>query len=338
MSKPTRVLSFFESSLFVQEGNQLLLVDAWNGKLIRRWKIPALNILDLNRQLSRLMRLGIHSLLPLDRQKAIIVTRNQISRIDLSDGSIDAKFSDFRGKRPLFITQTDQGRIYFGEYYNNPERDTVRIFGSFDQGKSFEVVYRFSPHSIRHVHGVFFDPYSNHVWVTTGDLDQESKIMRTGDDFQTLEQVVGGNQKYRAVQLIFTPDYVYFGSDTPLEENYLYRLNRDTNQVESLQEIEGSVFYGCKVGRALFFSTVVEPSRINQDTTVYLWGSEDGQKWHRIKKYPKDPLPLKVFQYGQIRFPVGENVTNRLWFTPYGTRLDQTLQFLPLEEAFNEQN
>jgi hypothetical protein len=245
-------------------------------------------------------------------------------------------FSDFKGSRPLFICLSDEGDIYFGEYFDNQQRDVVKIYQSTDKGESYQVAYTFPPKTIRHIHGIFQDPFTSQIWVTTGDYDHESAIWNTEDKFQNLEQVMGGEQKYRAVQLIFTKEYIYYGSDSPLEPNYLYRLNKQTRIVERLQEVQGSVFYGCLVGSKFFFATVAEPSEVNKDPYVYIWGSEDGRAWKVLKKYRKDPLPMKLFQYGQIHFPRGENKTDTLWYSPQGTKDDLTLQRMAIKGALGE--
>ena len=335
--RPTRVLSYNDDDLFIQKGKELLLVNAVDGKTQKRWQLPYARFIDLDRRAIRLLRSGVHALLPLKNEKVILVLKKLICRLDLTDGSVDGLFSEFQGSRPLFICQTNAGDIYFGDYFNNPDRDTVNIYHSPDLGETYQIIYSFPPNTIRHIHGLFFDPYTDNIWVTSGDHDQESNIWKTGDNFKNLDRVVGGEQRFRAVQLIFTKDFIYYGSDTPLELNFLYRLNRRTKEVEKLQQVQGTVFYGCKVGSDLFFSTVVEPSIVNTDPHVYIWGSKDGKSWKCVKKYRKDLFPMKLFQYGQILFPRGENKTDNLWFTPLSTRKDLTLQCMTAKGMLGDQ-
>ncbi|RLD07172.1 MAG: hypothetical protein DRI65_05255 [Chloroflexota bacterium] len=334
MALPTRALSISDGSLYIQKGMKLVLIDALDGKTITSWRLPYTGLQHLNRWSIRLNRLGVQSFVPLTKDKVVLLENHKIYKLDLATGEVNAVFEDFQGTRPLFLSQSDNGNLYFGEYFNNPSRGHVNIFASEDEGLTFKSVYTFPKDSIRHVHGVFFDRYSGDLWVTTGDDNSESHIWRTSDEFRTVESVVGGEQQYRAVQLLFTKEHIYFGSDTPLEQNNISRLNRKTGQVEKLQQVQGTVFYGCKVGDTLFFSTVVEPGSINKDKRVYLWGSRDGEEWHSILSYQKDMLPLKLFQYGQIRFPSGINKTGNLWFTPFSTSEDQTIKCIQAESLF----
>ena len=207
--------------------------------------------------------------------------------------------------------------MYYGEYRSNPERIPVSIFGSFDRGTNWQPVYSFS--DVRHIHGVFYDEYEGCLWVTTGDEDQESAIWKSRNHFQTLEPILRGGQHARAVQLVFSERYVYFGSDTPLELNYIYRLDRRSGQAQRIKEVHGSVFWGCRAAGWVFFSTVVEPSECNQGRQAELWGSPDGLDWRSVASFRKDFWPMRYFQYGQIHLPQGSNQTGRLWFTPFAT-------------------
>lgn len=141
--------------------------------------------------------------------------------------------------------------VYYGEYRSNSEREPVHIWSLEKDGRKWKSVWHFE--NIRHVHGVFHDPYTDSIWVTTGDMDQEAGIWRTDDRFISLCRVVGGSQQLRAVQLLFNKDYVYFGSDTPDEKNFIYRMDREGKNLENLTPVGSSVFYGCKVGKKLFF-------------------------------------------------------------------------------------
>ena len=98
--------------------------------------------------------------------------------------------------------------------------------------------------------------------------------------------------------------------------------------------MESSVFWGCKVGDYLFFSTVVESSKVNECKDACIWGSKDGENWKCIARFRKDIWPMKLFQYGQIFFPTGENNTDYLWFTPFATEKHLTLQKLNVKELF----
>jgi len=122
-----------------------------------------------------------------------------------------------------------------------------------------------------------------------------------------------GNQQARAVAAVPTEDALYFSSDTPLESNYIYRLDRQ-GKLSQLAQISSSFIYGCRVCSRVFFSTMVEPSEINRDRTVRLYGAEAKfpESWQPLLEWGKDPLPMRYFQYGNAFLPDGENSTRFL--------------------------
>jgi len=282
---------------------------------------PSEKILGSNKILRRLLRTGIHHINCINNDRIILCLKHKIFQYSIAKNQFIFSKPIMSGSRPLFLCHDNNGTAYFGQYCNNPQRTPVHIFANTRFGEDWKIVHTFS--SIRHIHGVFYDPYENAIWATTGDRDMESAIWRTKDHFQSIEKIVSGSQQTRALQLLFTSKYVYFGSDTPLEKNYIYRLDRTTYQIEKLHPVNGSIFWGCKVNENLFFSTAVEPSKINKCNKAQLWASPNGKIWQCISQFQKDKLPPKLFQYGQILFPTGENNSKYLWFTPFATTYDQ---------------
>ncbi len=214
--------------------------------------------------------------------------------------------------------------LYYGEYRPNPERSPVHVWRSTDCAATFDPAWTFS--DVRHVHGVFADPFDpTAIWVTTGDDDSESAIWRTPDGFRTLEPIVRGGQQARAVDLVFTAEAVYFGSDTPREQNCLYRLDRPSGRVDRQQPVAGSVFWGRATPDGWrVFSTVVEKSTVNTSRYAELWATPPGRdEWRCILRLRKDPFHDKYFDHGQIRFPAGPGEPGAIWITPYAVSGDQ---------------
>ncbi len=223
------------------------------------------------------------------------------------------------GSRPLCVAITKQGDILYGEYTGNKERKSIRIFKNNYKEKTWEEIYKLK--NIRHIHGIFYDEFTDSIWFTTGDYNEEIGIWNTSDNFVTVSKVLGNNsQQYRTVQLLFTKKYVYFGSDTPLEKNYIYRMDRLNKRIERLQEVSGSIFYGYNNDKKIFFSTVCEPSNVNVSSDVELWISENGKDWYKEITLKKDIWNKKIFQYGQIKFPYQKHKNNYIWITPYAVK------------------
>jgi hypothetical protein len=133
-------------------------------------------------------------------------------------------------------------------------------------------------------------------------------------DWSRIETVMSGNQQTRAVAAVPMADGLYFASDTPLERNYIYKLDREGN-ITRLAEVNASVLCGCAVGDAVFFTTMIEPSAVNLEQSVGLYGSAGRTAWQRLGYWRKDRWPMKLFQYGNASLPAGTNSVNLLALT-----------------------
>lgn len=219
------------------------------------------------------------------------------------------------GSQPFHLAVTDRG-IYYGEYRSNRERSPVAIYRSED-GLNFERVAELR--GVRHIHGVFVDPVvSRSVLVATGDDDEESAIWRYDEESGEVERLLGGSQQLRAVTLVPTRSFIYFGSDTPRERNHIYRLHRESGKIEELAQVGGSVFWGRGLpDGSIAFSTVVEPSEVNPTRHAELWVARESGEFSLIRRWKADYLHPNLFQYSQVRFPAGPGEPGRLWVTPF---------------------
>jgi hypothetical protein len=150
--------------------------------------------------------------------------------------------------------------------------------------------------------------------VLTGDNGSECRILKASCDFRTVDVIISDNQQARAVAFVATRDTLFFSSDTPFEANHIYRLDRRRN-LQQLTDITSSSIYGCRVGNAIFFSTMIEPTDVNRDHNARLYGSADGGSWQSPLTWYKDRWPKGLFQFGNILLPDGSNSTNVLALT-----------------------
>lgn len=225
-----------------------------------------------------------------------------------------------RAMRPLFTIQGDcvlhrsscedeRGWTYFGEYFMNPTRLPVHIWRISPGLDRWEAAHQFSAGQVRHVHGVFRDPFEkNAFWVTVGDFEGECFLLKTTDSFKTFERFGDGTQHYRAVNLFFTPQYVHWLTDSNLQQNYAFRLNRRTSRVEQGQLLDAPVWYGCPVSEGFFiaFTTIERGPAIHSRFSSVLV-SEDAFHWEKVHEFKKDFYrPMQLFKYGVVSCPSGE--------------------------------
>ncbi len=289
-----------------------------------------------NRLTARLFRDGFHALAPLPTGGFVAAVPGAIITLRPNETEFRVTHAITRGTRPLHITATPSGAVYWGEYFDNAAREEVYIYASADGGATWSVAYTFSKGAIRHVHNIVHDPWENCLWVLTGDYLDECRILRAAFDFSRVETVLQGNQQARAVALVPTEDALYFSSDTPLESNSIYRLDRKRT-LSQLASISSSSIYGCSVGcrddARVFFSTMAEPSAVNLDRHVRIYGSiygidRRGLDWQPLLAWKKDRWPMGLFQYGNAFLPDGNNTTPYLAVTTIAVESDDMVTSL----------
>ncbi|MGH9566068.1 MAG: hypothetical protein ACRD4I_08805, partial [Candidatus Angelobacter sp.] len=262
----------------------------------------------------RLFRDGFHALAILPSKHFVAAVPGAI--ISLNPGETEFRVTHHvtRGTRPLHIAATPDGQMYWGEYFDNPQRDEVHVYSSTDYGLTWDVIHTFPKGAIRHGHNIVYDPWEKCLWVLTGDNGAECRILKTNAAFTHVETLLSGNQQTRAVALVPSEEGIYFSSDTPFEQNYNYRLDR-RGHLERLNDVNASSIYGCRVAKSMFFSTMVEPSRVNLSSEARLYGNLRGSGWVPLLGWQKDRWPMRWFQYGNIVLPDGHNTSSLLAIT-----------------------
>ena len=279
----------------------------------------------------RLVRGGFHALAVLASGHIIGAVASAIVTLKPGESQFRVTHSVTRGTRPLHIAATPEGRLFWGEYFDNPERGEVHIYASEDQGISWHIAHTFAKGEVRHVHNVVYDEWQNCLWILTGDNGAECKILRASCDLATVDVVLSGNQQARAVAMVPKEDGIYFSSDTPLERNHVYRLDRQGN-LNAVAELSSSSIYGCRVGSTVFFSTMVEPSEVNRDQFVRLYSGANRVAWQSVFAWKKDMWSMRLFQYGNAFLPDGQNTTRYLALTTVAVEgADLTTTILRLE-------
>jgi hypothetical protein len=321
-----RALTWHGGVLYVSRGYNVVRGVLNNGcmewQTVGRYRPAAWRSLtSKNKITSRLVRDGFHALAVTPGGHLIGAVPGAI--VSLMPGQ--SEFADThritRGTRPLHVTATPDGRVFFGEYFSNDQRDEVHIYASQDEGRTWYAGYTFSRGAIRHVHNIVYDRWENCLWIFTGDNGDECRILRASCDLKTVETVLAGNQQARAVAAVVTAEGVYFASDTPLEANHVYLLRRD-GTLATLADLDSSCIEGCLVGETAVFSTMVEPSAANPSRLVSLYAGREPGSWRRIASWTKDAWPMRFFQYGNAFLPTGENPTEYLAVTTIAVHAD----------------
>ncbi len=279
------------------------------------------SFLSYFRLLSRLLRAEIHDYITLRSGCGICIAKKAIFLENKTSKKFEKVFVVPRGSRPMMLCEDTEGNLFFGEYFDNKERNEVKIYSSFDNGNTWKIAYTFFPDTIRHIHGIQMDPFTGFIWITTGDEDGECNIALTKDKFKTLEIIATGGQEFRACNLLFLEDKIIYGTDSPYIQNFIRAISRNDFSIVNITKVQGSVINACRIGNKCIISTTVEPSKINKEKNSYIWISENGLHWTQIGCFRKDIYNITLFQYGNIRFPrYRDTDMNTLFFSGHALK------------------
>ena len=288
------------------------------------------SILGAFRIFARALRLEPRCGIFLNDEVALVSYHGAIYKVNCTTGDINIEHQFREGmNNPLCFTKVNNVEgftdgIYYGEYFLNHNGASVNIHRRNTTGK-WEVVYTYPAGSIYHIHNIIPCPEQGCLYILTGDADYESGIYRATNDFGEVKAVVSGKQAYRTCIALPIENGLLYTTDTPLEDNFLYKLDFDTNEITSIETIDGPSIYGKVLSKnEMVFSTSVEPdSRItglryeftyklgagvkNRKSHLYYVKWEDGKaKFKELFSATKDIVPMGAGQFGTIMFPSGE--------------------------------
>ena len=265
------------------------------------------HLLGRSRMATRLLRLEVRGLLPLAEQHFVVATRSGLFHGSGSDGVLSPARLDHAGDVafPTTLATGPKGVVIWGEYSANKERRAMRLFASTDSGVSYTEVHRFTPGTIRHVHGLLHDPERSAYWVFVGDHGEEPGIGLLSEDFAHFEWVLKGQQRFRTMGAFDLGDHLVYGTDTEKEGNAIYRLCKESGRLTKLADTDGSCIHSCRVGEGFLLSTSAEPREDDSPQVASVWHSPDGESWERVYSRAKDRWQANLFQFGSLVLPRG---------------------------------
>lgn len=255
------------------------------------------------RWLRRLGRLDIREIIQADDGGVLGIVQKRIFRITQTSRAFQTVFEVPDGGRPKGFVLTPSGHLFVGEYWGNPRRQSLRLWGSIDNGQTWELAHVLPKGHAKHIHNLIWDDYRQGIWILTGDLEGECSLLFTPDEFKTVSEVVRGGQLFRACHLFCLPEGIYYGTDTERAENWFVLLSPDSGKVEKLRPLPGSCIYASKMAGQYLLATSVEPSKVNQHNFAGLWWSSDLQHWENVAEFEKDRLHGEYFGFGSVMLP-----------------------------------
>lgn len=274
----------------------------------------------------RFFRAEITGLYQLADGSLIAIAKKGLFKKSAGSSCFKKCFSVPRGSKPLNLCVLPNGHIFFGEYFMNMEKQSVHVYCSVDNGDSWNVVYTFEEGNINHIHGLFYDKYTDRMWCLTGDRENECIIGYTEDEFKTFVEVFRSGQEYRACNLFFYPDFIVYATDSQYMKNSIKKVDRKTLEITKLIDIQGTAIKGGQMNTEAYISTTIEPSEVNKDRFAHVWFTRDGLQWNDVYSGEKDLWPA-ILQFGTFEFP--------RYMAPVGNQLFVTGRALKKIDGFS---
>ncbi|MCP4324752.1 MAG: hypothetical protein GY787_23465 [Alteromonadales bacterium] len=239
------------------------------------------------------------------------------------------------GVRNDGLVRASESSLFLGEYFRNTKRGPVKLLRSLDNGLNWETAYEFPPGSIRHIHAVQQDAYSNRLWVLTGDHDHEASIYWSDDGGKQLHSLGTDAQRWRATQVVFTEKSIIWGADVTRvrgNESGIYRWDRELNTLNKLRDVDGAIFYATKLaGDTIVMTTVREGGGNEKDLLTRLYVFSEESESHDIKE-----IEFGIWKwqgkYAKLRLQRGQGATHLAITVLNQTTHDNALLIIPEAE------
>jgi len=177
--------------------------------------------------------------------------------------------------------------ILLGEYTSNRDRvDNVRILRINNKERTWDVPFNFAPGRIRHIHSIQKDPYTDKIWICTGDKDNECMVIWSDDNCRSINPIGQGGQEWRVTQLAFTKDALFWGADSPfsVSKRGLYRWDREKKKLTKLISTpQDTIFFATMLDQGTIVMSSVRNGLPNeQSDKTCLWIIKEDLKIYQI--------------------------------------------------------
>jgi len=227
------------------------------------------------------------------------------------------------GDAPLFNSHCiHSGMIYFGQYNQNNSRKEVYIY-QIDVNNNLTIAFTFNSGEIRHIHSIAKDPYlDQRLWITTGDNNGECLLLYTDDNFKSISNLGDKSQDYRIVNIGFSENYLFYGTDNLVKENFLYIHNRRSGKREKILPIKQTAWFlkQDQTGKAILGTTVEHGKGCQVNYSSIFLSDDFGLSWNELIRIPKDIYPMPLFKWGTVSFSNGAQNLDDLFINVEGLK------------------
>lgn len=312
-----------DKNMIISKGRYIYVLDQkLNEK--KKIKLPLCFPRDFHFNISllkRLFRSDAKEIIYNQDNKKLIVIRN--GEVFLIFGNKYKLLGSIVGDAPLFNSHCiHNDTIYFGQYNQNNSRKEVHIY-QIDIKNNLSIAYTFKAGKIRHIHSITKDPYINtRLWITTGDNNGECLLLYSDDNFTNILNIGDKSQDYRIVNLGFSEDYLFYGTDNLVSENFLYTQRRDSKKRNKILSIKQTAWFlkQDQRGKALLGTTVEHGKGCQVNYSSIFLSKDFGLTWDELIRIPKDIYPMPLFKWGTVSFSNGAKNLDELYINIEGLK------------------
>lgn len=332
VDKAMRIKSFIPEKMLCKSSKYVLgykrgilvIRDIYGKKVIQKFRIHG--VVKSLVLVERLLRYEPRAAYALADNIFIYSDHGSIYEYHVETNSQKVVHSFSRGmNNPLsFCARKDENgkliELVYGEYIWNTDKGPVSIY-KYIEGM-WKEVYQFPEHIVMHIHNIVYDKYRKQYVILTGDEDNESALWLADTDFCDVKMLIGGKQKYRACVAFPVQNGIYYATDTPLEQNWIYYYEYTSEKLRKIFPMPGPCIYGNIYEEKLYLATSVEGNptlgkwkyRLSNklgvgvyDRNVHIIKCTSEGSVEEVGQFTKDKLPMWLFQFGNALFPSAED-------------------------------
>jgi hypothetical protein len=303
------VIHFSDKNYLIKSSGRTIIISYNDGNNIELIKLPFCFPRDFHFNLNllkRILRSNVKEVI-FDKHngKLIVIRNNSVYLIRDKNYKL---IGSIEGDAPLFNSHcVHNGIIYFGQYDQNKSRKESRIY-KINENDDLLIAHKFPAGQIRHVHSISVDPeIENRIWITTGDNDGECLLLYTDDNFKNICNIGDKSQDFRIVNLGFSKDYLFYGTDNLVRENFIYRQNRSDGKRKKVLSIKQTAWFlkQDKKGNVILGTTVENGKGCQVNYSSIYFSRDFGMTWSELLRIPKDIFPMPLFKWGSVSFSNG---------------------------------
>jgi hypothetical protein len=317
ISPPLRIHTIIDGTLISSQGYSIFKSTDFGKSWLLSGTLPVSGykkILSKSRSISRSLRLGIDQITQIHTKKILVTCDKDFF---LSDPSLTSFKRIELNSHPFQLLDHNicvtPKFTYYSEYIYNLKKDAVNVFRTSD-GDNWEIIYSFPKNSIRHIHLLQFDPFMQKIWYSTGDVNSECFLGCANDDFSEVEIVGQNHQDWRCLELLFTAEKIFWGTDNPDGQNWLVSLDRNSHVIQKIARFNGPIYNLKHFSEGYVLVTATEGGTGEWDHRAHVWYTPDIEKlpWKECISYDKDWMPF-IFGFGRLLY--GANVNNSIFLS-----------------------